>query len=128
MLAASCSVQIIQAGTGRLPTGEETSVLQIIRHGDNFEYHNLQSVLPSDVQLQSLVVLLEVPDRCFSVALWWFFSAAVHHKHQHFCYYCMEITIQPSERGTAVHFTLNPGHLQVIGIQYSWWFLSCMQS
>lgn len=76
MLSASCSVQIIQAGTGRLPTGEETSVLQIIQHSDNFEYHNLQSVRPSDVQFESLVVLLdankntlEVPDRCFSVAV-----------------------------------------------------------
>lgn len=50
------------------------------------------------------------------------------HKHQHFHYYCMKITIRPSERGIAVYFTRNLGHLQVIDIQYSGRFLSCMQS
>ncbi len=40
----------------------------------------------------------------------------------------MKITIRPSERGIAVYFTRNLGHLQVIDIQYSGGVLSCMQS
>lgn len=49
-------------------------------------------------------------------------------KHKLFHYPCMEISICPSVQGTAVYFTLNSGHLQVIKIQTSGRCLSCMQS